>query len=197
MSSEELVVLVDPAGNAIGSAPKLSTHHTHTPLHLAFSCYVFHPDGRLLLTQRAHDKPTFPGVWSNSFCGHPAPGEDVFAAVERRARQELGLELQSLELALPSFRYEATSASGVLENELCPVFVAVTESEVRPSESEVAAFEWVPWSRCRDEVLAGVREVSPWCALQVRELAGRELADGRFRPASAADLPPAARSAAT
>lgn len=197
MSSEELVVLVDSAGNAIGSAPKLSTHHAHTPLHLAFSCYVFDPDGQLLVTQRAHDKPTFPGVWSNSFCGHPAPGEDIFAAVQRRARQELGLELQSLDLALPSFRYQARSVSGVLENELCPVFIAVTDSGVRPTASEVADFEWVRWSRFRDEVLAGVREVSPWCALQVRELAGRELAHGSFRSASVADLPPAARGAGT
>lgn len=193
----ERVVLVDEAGNAIGSAPKATTHHAQTPLHLAFSCYVFDRAGRLLLTQRAHDKPTFPGVWTNSFCGHPSPDEDMFGAVERRAGQELGLKLEMLTLVLPRFRYEATGANGVRENELCPVFTAIATSEVTPDRSEVAAVEWVQWGLLRDEVLTGERDVSIWCAAQVAELADRELADGRFLPAAPADLPRAVRTAAS
>ncbi len=191
----ELVILVDEAGNAIGSAPKATTHHTQTPLHLAFSCYVFDDADRLLMTQRAHNKPAFPGVWTNSFCGHPSPGEDIFEAVKRRAQQELGMTLETLTLALPAFRYEATGANGVRENELCPVFTAIAASEATPAPSEVAAVEWVRWSLLRDEVLAGERDVSIWCAAQVAELAGRELADGTFNPAAPADLPPAVRPA--
>ncbi len=190
--TEELLVLVDESGNAVGSAPKATTHHARTPLHLAFSCYVFDQAGRLLLTQRAHDKPTFPGVWTNSLCGHPAPGERMVDAVARRAEQELGLALESVTPALPSFRYEATMANGVRENELCPVFTAIATSDPTPEPSEVAAWEWVAWGPFRDAVLAGDREVSVWCALQVAELATREVADGRFRPGSPADLPPAA-----
>jgi isopentenyl-diphosphate Delta-isomerase len=193
---EELVVLVDEDGNAIGAAPKTTTHHAKTPLHLAFSCYVFDRAGRLLLTQRAHDKPTFPGVWTNSFCGHPSPGEDMFEAVERRARQELGMTLRELRLALPTFRYEATMANGVRENELCPVFTAIATSDATPDPCEVAALEWVPWRLFRDEVLAGERDVSLWCAEQVSELARREVADGRFTPAALADLPKAGRPVA-
>jgi isopentenyl-diphosphate delta-isomerase len=193
--SEELVVLVDETGNAIGSAPKATTHDTKTPLHLAFSCYVFDPAGRLLLTQRALDKPTFPGVWTNSFCGHPSPDEDIFEAVERRAEQELGMTLRALTLALPTFRYEATMANGVRENELCPVFTAIATSDPSPDLSEVASLEWVPWKLFRDEVLAGERDVSIWCANQVAELAKREVADGEFTAAALADLPPAVRPA--
>lgn len=192
---EELVVLVDEDGNAIGSAPKATTHHAKTPLHLAFSCYVFDRAGRLLLTQRAHDKPTFPGVWTNSFCGHPSPGEDMFEAVERRAEQELGMTLRALTLTLPTFRYEATMANGVRENELCPVFTAIAMSGATPDLSEVADLEWVRWRLFRDEVLAGARDVSIWCASQVAALASREVADGRFISAAPADLPPAARPA--
>jgi len=195
--TEELVVLLDEAGHAIGSAPKATTHHAETPLHLAFSCYVFDHVGRLLLTQRAHHKPTFPGVWTNSFCGHPSPGEDMFAAVERRAEQELGMTLRALALTLPTFRYEATMANGVRENELCPVFTAIATSDPTPDLSEVAAVEWVRWSLFRDEVLAGERDVSVWCASQVAELARREVSDGRFIPAAPADLPPAVRPAAS
>lgn len=191
----ELVILVDEAGNAIGTAPKASTHHARTPLHLAFSCYVFDRGGRVLMTQRAHDKPTFPAVWTNSFCGHPSPGEDLFVAVERRAEQELGMTLEALTLVLPTFRYEATGANGVRENELCPVFTALATSEITPDPSEVADVAWVRWSALRDEVCAGERDVSTWCAAQVVELAGREGADGAFLAAAPAELPRAARPA--
>jgi isopentenyl-diphosphate Delta-isomerase len=189
----EEVVLLDEAGNAIGSAPKATTHHAATPLHLAFSCYVFDADGRLLVTRRALDKPTFPGVWTNSFCGHPAPGEDFREAVRRRGEQELGLDLDELRLVLPAFRYQATMPNGVRENELCPVLTAVTSSEPRPDPSEVAAVEWVAWTDFRDRVLAGPSEVSVWCAQQVAELARQEQERGGFVAASYDDLPPAAR----
>lgn len=191
--AEELVVLLDDAGRAIGTAPKRTVHHRHTPLHLAFSCYVFDAAGRLLLTRRALHKPTFPGVWTNSVCGHPLPAEGLEEAVRRRAHDELGLRLVDLQLALPGFRYEAVMADGVRENEMCPVFVATTTDEVRTSADEVAAVEWVPWQAFRDEVLAGVREVSPWCREQVPLLHGRELAEGRLGGGDWAQVPPAAR----
>lgn len=189
----ELVVLVDEDGNATGSALKATVHHGQTPLHLAFSCYVFDRSGRLLTTQRALDKATFPGVWTNSFCGHPAPGEDMFEAVTRRARQELGLALEGLTVALPAFRYTAVGDNGVHENELCPVFTATASTDATPDLTEVAALEWVPWVEFRDDVLAGERRVSTWCASQVAELAGREVGDGRFAEAAVEELPPAAR----
>lgn len=189
----ELVVLLDEDGHAIGAAPKATAHHTQTPLHLAFSCYVFDRAGRLLITQRAHHKPTFPGVWTNSVCGHPSPGEDIAEAVERRARQELGLTVEEITLVLPRFRYEATGANGVRENELCPVFVAIATADPSPDPAEVAAVDWVPWASFRHDVLAGEREVSVWCGLQVAELAGREAAGGGFVSAAPEDLPPAAR----
>lgn len=190
-TSEELVVLVDDAGQAIGTAPKATVHHRTTPLHLAFSCYLFDPAGRLLLTQRALHKPTWPGVWTNSFCGHPGPGEDIFDAVRRRARQELGVELDHLQLTLPMFRYDATMADGTRENELCPVFTAVTDAEVLPDASEVAAVEWVAWEKFRNDVQTGAGEFSPWSVRQVGELADRSTDDG-FEEAPVTQLPPAA-----
>jgi isopentenyl-diphosphate delta-isomerase len=85
--------------------------------------------------------------------------------------------------------------NGVKENELCPVFTAVASGEVTPDPSEVDTAQWFPWAAFRDEVLAGDREVSAWCAAQVAELAARELADGTFRIADPTDLPAAARHA--
>jgi isopentenyl-diphosphate delta-isomerase len=191
MSREE-VVLLDEEGRAIGTAPKAGVHHRETPLHLAFSCYLFDEEGSLLLTRRALHKPTWPGTWTNSFCGHPGPGEDLAGAVVRRARQELGVELEEVELVLPAFRYQAEMPDGTRENEMCPVFVARTAAPVRPDPAEVDDSCWVRWPELVPEVRSGTREVSPWCVEQVAELVERQYGDW-FRSADPAQLPPAAR----
>ena len=88
-------------------------HHASTPLHLAFSCYVLDESGRLLVTRRALSKATFPGVWTNTCCGHPAPGEAIEDAVVRRVGQELGITLHDLRLVLPDIDDDrATGCAG-------------------------------------------------------------------------------------
>lgn len=189
---EERVVLLDESGQVCGTAPKATVHHDATPLHLAFSCYLFDGRGNLLLTQRALHKPTWPGAWTNSVCGHPLPGERMVDAVRRRALDEVGVVLDEVRLALPAFRYEAVMDNGVRENEMCPVFVAMTGSEVRPAADEVADIAWMPWEQFRSEVTTGRREVSPWCREQVVLLAEQEDAYGELGAGDWDFLPTAA-----
>ncbi|PVZ13253.1 isopentenyl-diphosphate delta-isomerase [Actinomycetospora cinnamomea] len=189
----ERVVLLDESGRVAGTAAKAEVHHDSTPLHLAFSCYVFDARGELLVTRRARSKTTFPGVWTNTFCGHPAPGEPMDTAIRRRARQELGLELDALRLVLPGFRYRAEQG-GVFENEMCPVFVARTAAAPgAPDPSEVDEVRAVAWAPFRDDVLAGTWPgISPWCADQVRDLAPLGPDPGRWADGDPRALPPAA-----
>jgi isopentenyl-diphosphate delta-isomerase len=165
----ELVVLVDDDGTVIGSADKSVIHDDVTPLHLAFSCHVFHADGRVLVTRRALGKRTFPGIWTNSFCGHPAPGEKPADAVRRRGATELGLEMVAVESVLPDFRYRATDASGTVENEICPVFRTVVDADPQPDPDEVAEWEWVTPEHLRAAVDATPFAFSPWLVLQLGE----------------------------
>lgn len=87
---EEVVILADENGQPAGTENKLVVHTANTPLHFAFSAWLVR-DGQVLLTRRALTKQTWPGVWTNSFCGHPAPGETNAEAVLRRAEFELGI----------------------------------------------------------------------------------------------------------
>jgi isopentenyl-diphosphate delta-isomerase len=166
----EEVVLVDDEGREIGTAPKSSVHDTDTALHLAFSCHVLDAHGRVLVTRRALDKGTWPGVWTNSFCGHPRPAEPVVAAVRRRAEHELGITLTDLSLALPLFRYRATDASGIVEHEICPVYVARTDDALRPNPLEVSETAWVDPRDLGRALEATPWAFSPWLVLQARQL---------------------------
>lgn len=167
--SEERVVLLDEAGQAIGSALK-STVHTHeTPLHLAFSCYVFNQDGQVLLTRRALSKRAWPGVWTNSFCGHPAPGESFESAIARRAEDELGMRVTDIEVVLPDFRYRAVDASGVVENEVCPVYRARAVGEPKPHPDEVCEWSWVSPADLRMIASHTPWMISPWSGWQLAQ----------------------------
>ena len=168
MAPEE-VVLLDDAHRPIGTALKAEVHTGDTPLHLAFSCYVLDDDGRLLLTRRALAKKTWPGVWTNSFCGHPGPDESFEDAIARRAHQELGLELREILPILPEFSYRATDASGVVENEFCPVFLAVTDVEPAPVESEVAEYAWSEPQALAEAVQRAPYAFSPWLVTQLAD----------------------------
>ncbi|MEY9893263.1 isopentenyl-diphosphate delta-isomerase [Catenulispora sp. MAP5-51] len=173
----EEVVLLSEDGSPIGTAPKATVHTENTPLHLAFSCYVFDDQQRLLLTRRADSKRTWPGVWTNSACGHPGPGESIEDAVRRRLSSELGLNIPAVHPLLPDFRYRAVMPNGIVENEVCPVFRASLPSGITPSPDpdEVGEYRWIPWADFSRDVLSGSFEVSPWCRLQVEQLAAQDM----------------------
>ena len=168
----ELVVLLDESGAAIGTTPKATVHTTSTPLHLAFSCHVLDDEGRVLVTRRALSKRTWPGVWTNSFCGHPGPGEDTVEAIRRRAREELGMEVVDIALADPDFRYRAVDASGIVENEICPIYTArlASGSVPQPHPDEVMDHAWVEPAHMRAAIATVPFALSPWLVLSAPSL---------------------------
>lgn len=161
------VTLLAEDGTALGTLPKSEVHTSDTPLHLAFSCYVFDAQGRLLLTRRALTKRTWPGVWTNSFCGHPRPGEEMTEAVRRHAVHELGIHLPDIRLALPDYRYRAVDASGIVENEICPVHVAVLDGRPSANPDEVAEWVWVEVPALLDAIAQTPFVFSPWLVEQL------------------------------
>ncbi|MCZ9308193.1 isopentenyl-diphosphate Delta-isomerase [Corynebacterium uberis] len=166
-ASPELVVLLDAAANPIGTAEKSQVHTGDTPLHLAFSVFLLNGDGQLLLTRRALSKKTWPGVWTNSFCGHPGPGESFEDAIRRRGSQELGIDpadLVDISQQIPDFSYRAVDSSGIVENEVCPVYVASLAPgvDVAPQPAEVDSYAWAPCAEVITATEATPFVFSPW-----------------------------------
>ena len=188
-------MLLDEDGRADRHrADKATVHHRDTPLHLAFSCYVFDADGRLLVTQRALAQADLrPGVWTNSCCGHPAPGEPI---ARRRtppgAARSSGSAWPTLRLLLPRFRYRAVMDDGTVENEMCPVFVATHRRPRRgPTRPRSRTSAWVPWAAFRDErARRQPRRSARGAASRSRELPADPLGAAE---AAYDGLPPAAR----
>ncbi len=168
----EEIVFVDRQGRPTGeTGPKLASHTGDTKLHLAFSCYVFDDQGRLLMTQRALTKKVWPGVWTNTVCGHPLPEEDMLQAIRRRLQFELGMIADNFAVMLPQYTYKTPLFNGIIENEFCPVYFARSLSDPQPNPEEVAAYKWVKWETFIHQAKTDVQnELSWWCKDQARLL---------------------------
>jgi len=140
------------------------------PVPLAYSCYVFTSDARLLLTMRGQAKRTWPGVWTNSCHGRPEPGESLVDAVSRGLALELGLPGVRADLILPAISHRLPARDGRTVDELNLVYRVVTDEPPQPDPGEVGDFEWVGWSEFVYAVLAGDISVTPWCRRQVADL---------------------------
>jgi isopentenyl-diphosphate delta-isomerase len=149
-----MLELVDEDGRTVGTAEKLSVHRAPGRLHRAFSVFLFDRAGRLLLQRRAPGKYHSPGVWSNTCCGHPYPGEPPFLAATRRTAEELGAAPALLREA-GTVRYNHPDpASGLVEQEYNHLFTGVVTEALRPDPAEIVDTTFVTpdgLDRLRDE----------------------------------------------
>lgn len=164
----EEVVLVDEENRFLGTMPKLEAHGAVTPLHRAFSLFLFNRQGKLLLQQRSRAKKTWPLVWSNSVCGHPGLGEETKDAVARRLAYELGMHATHVEEMSP-YRYTFVR-DGVMENEICPIFFGLSDAEPKPNPDEVEAIRWTEWGDFLKEIGEKPGFYSEWCEEEARIL---------------------------
>lgn len=167
--NQEYVVLVDAHDRETGIEVKSKVHSAFTPLHRAFSLFLFRRSGQLLLQQRSFSKKTWPGIWSNSCCGHPMPGESYEHAVIRRTGYELGAGLKTV-IKISDYRY-CFSKDRVMENEICPIFAGFYEGEILPHPDEVQAVQWINWEDWVRETALNPDLYTPWCVEETRILA--------------------------
>ncbi|HEY6218852.1 MAG TPA: isopentenyl-diphosphate Delta-isomerase [Gemmatimonadaceae bacterium] len=138
MDTDDLI-LVDQNDREIGHAPKLDAHRTGR-LHRAVSVFLINRRGQLLLQRRATDKYHSGGLWSNTCCGHPRPGETTSSAAHRRLREEMGIECELSPTF--SFKYRAELPPDLVEHEIDHVFVGSFDGDPTPDRNEVSEWRW-------------------------------------------------------
>lgn len=155
------IVLVDEEDKVQGIADKLSSHHSDTPLHRGFSVFLFNSKKELLIQQRSVDKKTWPSFWSNSFCGHPQITETYEEAVYRHGSFELGVNLQKIYF-IASYRYKF-SINNIVENEICPIYFAILDEEIKINNDEIDNIQLLSWSSFRKFLSDNSKIITPWC----------------------------------
>lgn len=135
------VILVNEADEAIGRMEKMQAHREGV-LHRAFSVILRNANNEILLQQRAFSKYHSGGLWTNTCCSHPAPGEDILSAAKRRLVEELGIQCEHLELKY-SFIYKAALDNELTEHELDHVVLGIYDGPINLNKEEVESIEYV------------------------------------------------------
>jgi isopentenyl-diphosphate Delta-isomerase len=157
--SDEPLILVDEQNRARGTASKFDIHEQGL-LHRAFSIFLVDARGRMLLQRRNPKKYHSGGLWANSCCGHPRPGEKTITAARRRLNEELGVKDP---LAFGFFaRYEAALDHGMRENELVYVYFGRLVSEVKPDPAEVVGLEHLSLAELKRRIKAKPGTFTYW-----------------------------------
>ncbi|MGC8851384.1 MAG: isopentenyl-diphosphate Delta-isomerase, partial [Candidatus Micrarchaeia archaeon] len=136
----EQVILVDENDRELGVGEKMEVHR-NGQLHRAFSIFVFNSDGKLLIHQRAKEKYHSGGLWTNTCCSHPRPGEKLDEAIHRRLVEEMGFDCPLKEVF--SFVYQVKFENGLFEHELDHVYIGKFDGDPKPNPAEVMDWKWV------------------------------------------------------
>ncbi len=136
---KEEVILVDLEDKPTGIGEKLSVH-LEGKLHRAISVFLFNSKGELLLQRRALGKYHSGGLWTNTCCSHPRPGEKTLDAAKRRLFEEMGIQCE-LKKAF-DFVYLAELDHGLIEYEFDHVFVGAFDGEPQLNPDEALGFRW-------------------------------------------------------
>lgn len=148
----EQVILVDESDMPIGTCEKLEAHQNGGKLHRAISIFIFSPKGEMLLQQRAKKKYHCGGLWANTCCSHPRPGESVDEAAHRRIKEEMGFDCELREVY--SFIYRVEFDNGLTEHEYDHVLVGTWEGNPAVNIEEVEDWKWVTQS----ELSTGIKK---------------------------------------
>lgn len=153
------VVLVDTDDREIGAMEKMEAHRKGM-LHRAFSVLVYNSRGELLIQQRASGKYHSAGLWTNTCCSHPRPGETMKEASARRLREEMGITAETR--FLYKFQYRVALENDLVEHELDHVFSATFDGNPDANPAEVQGWKFIPVQTLLADMKASPENYTYW-----------------------------------
>jgi isopentenyl-diphosphate delta-isomerase len=153
------VILVDEFDRMVGMEEKMKAHEKGL-LHRAFSVFVVNEQDELLLQQRAGNKYHSPGLWTNTCCSHPAPGEDLRQSAEKRLREEMGFSCALTWLF--KFTYKISFDNKLTEHEVDHVFLGRYHAQPVPNPSEVAEWRWESFDTLKRDMIENPQQYTFW-----------------------------------
>jgi len=153
------VILVDEHDVPVGRMEKIEVHRKAL-LHRAFSIFIFNDKGELLLQQRAANKYHSAGLWTNTCCSHPQPGEDTLASANKRLYEEMGIHAP-LEKAF-DFIYRAAFDNGLTEHEYDHVFTGYYDGDIKPNAEEVSDYCFKSMNDIRESMISHPQKYTEW-----------------------------------
>jgi isopentenyl-diphosphate delta-isomerase len=162
------VILVDGEDNEIGIEDKLKAHQKGGKLHRAFSVFIFNSKGELLIQRRAKNKYHCPGLWSNTCCSHPSPGEKLNHSALKRLREEMGFDSELEEVF--SRKYSLKLDHNLWEKEFDHIFIGNYDGEVNPDPQEVDQWKWVGLEGLKKDMEENPDNYTPWFKILLKDL---------------------------
>jgi isopentenyl-diphosphate delta-isomerase len=153
------VILVDENDHNVGVMEKLEAHHRGT-LHRAVSVFIFNSKREWILQKRALGKYHSNGLWSNTCCTHPYPGETSHEAANRRLSEEMGIVCPLIEVF--SFTYREPLDNGLTEHELDHVFIGYSDTLPQINKEEVQEWKAVSFNVLNTELIANPDLYTVW-----------------------------------
>ncbi len=164
---KNFVILVDKNNKKIGEEEKIKTHK-EGKLHRAFSIFIFNVKGDLLIQQRARTKYHCGGMWANTCCSHPRPGETYFQATHRRLRQEMGFDCRLKKLFC--FIYKTKFENGLIENEYDCVFIGKFDGTPKPNKKEAMNYKWVSIKDLKKDIKENPKKYTFWLKIALKKI---------------------------
>ena len=161
------VILVDEHDNPLGTMGKMEVHEKAI-LHRAFSVFIFNDKGEMLLQKRADNKYHSAGLWTNTCCSHPRPGEDTSDAAQKRLQEEMGFNTPLTKAF--TFLYKASFDNGLTEHEYDHVFTGIYSGLIQPDPNEVSEYCYRPLREIKNSIESHPGHFTEWFKIALPKL---------------------------
>lgn len=170
----EHVIIVDKNDKELGKCCKQKAHK-QAIRHRAFSIFIFNSKGQLLIQKRHPKKYHSGGLWSNSCCSHPTPGQTTDDAANMRLKEEMGIHCTIRKVS--SFSYLSKVGDNIFEHEYDHIYSGISDETPQLNHDEAIDFKWVGIRDLLSDMTSNKASYTTWFKMIMNDYEYRRLLD--------------------